>query len=75
MQSLEIKWLPNFRLAPGAEVNGVERDAKHVRWNEAELRCAISDEANDDAIDGRHNPSLPITSPHKNGRNNGKHAR
>jgi hypothetical protein len=47
--------------APGAEIYGVERDAEHVGRNEAELRGAESDHADDCAVDSGQNPALPAT--------------
>jgi hypothetical protein len=61
--------------APGAEIYRVERNAKHVGRNEAELRGAESDHADDSAVDSGQNPALPTTLAQQDGRRNCKNAR
>jgi hypothetical protein len=50
-----------FRLAPTANIKNVQSNAEKIRRNKAELRRAEPDQANDDAIDRRKNPTLPTT--------------
>ena len=48
-----------FFEAPGNEIAGVEGDAKEIGGNEAELRGANSDDADDGAVDSGDDPALP----------------
>ena len=51
--------------APSDQVAGVESDAEKIGRNEAELRSADADNANDGAIDRGDDPALPEFAPEK----------
>ena len=72
---MEKMGLRCVRSPPGAQIEPVEDDAEHVRGNEAQLRSAQPDDANDDAVDGCQNPAFPMSFAHENRRKNGKDAR
>ncbi len=52
--------------APGNKIAGVEGDAKEIGGNEAELRCANSDDADYGAVKSGNDPALPefLTNEH-----------
>jgi hypothetical protein len=52
--------------APGNKIAGVEGDTKEIGGNEAELRCANSDNADYGAVESGHDPALPefLTNEH-----------
>ena len=50
----------SFWFSPGAQIESVERDAKQIGGNKSELRGAKTDDANDGAVDGCENPTLPV---------------
>ena len=51
----------SFWFSPGAEIECVERNAEQIGGNKAELRGTETDDANDGAVDGGENPTLPVT--------------
>jgi len=60
--------------APVDEVAGVESNAKQIRGHETELRGADTDDTDDGAIDGGHDPALPEFLANQQGRENGQNA-
>lgn len=60
---------------PGDKVARVESDAEEIRGNEAELRGAYADDADDSAVNGSHDPTLPQFPAEEEGSENGEHAR
>jgi len=58
-------WVLLFE-APGNKITGVEGDAKEIGGNEAELRCANSDNADYGAVESGNDPALPefLTNEH-----------
>lgn len=62
------------REAPGAEIDGVERDAEEIGGNEAELGGAGSNDADDGAIDGADHPALPELLAEQDGAENCQNA-
>lgn len=61
--------------APGEEVAGVEGDADEIRGDETELRGAHADDADQGAVDGGNDPTLPESFPKQNRAENREHAR
>ncbi len=61
--------------APSDKVAGVESDAEEIRGNEAELRRAYADDADDSAVNGSHDPALPEFPTEENGAENRENAR
>jgi hypothetical protein len=49
------------RLAPGAQVQGIQPDAEDIRRDETELGGPQTDEAQNHAIDCRQKPTFPAT--------------
>jgi hypothetical protein len=60
--------------APMEEIAGVKGDAQEIGGDEAELSGADTDEANDRAIYGGHDPALPQFSADENRTDDGQHA-
>jgi len=60
--------------APVPDIVGVEREAKKIGRNEAELSGSGRNDADDDAIGAGDHPTLPDFSSDKNGGKNGKNA-
>ena len=56
--------------SPGAQVYGIQCNAKYVGGNEPQLRSPEANEANDHAIDCRQHPSFPAPSSDQNRRTN-----
>ena len=71
---LQVVPLRYLGFAPGAKVYRVQRDAEQVGGNEAELRRPESDQAENYAIHGGKNPTLPTAPPHQNRGTDGKNA-
>lgn len=61
-------------LAPAENVVGIECDTKHVGWNEAQLGGVERDFADQNAVDGREEPSLPALLAEEDGGGDGEHA-
>lgn len=62
------------REAPGAEIDGVKRDAEEIGGDEAELGGADADDANYGAINRADDPALPELFAEENGTENGQNA-
>ncbi len=62
-------------IAPPADVVCINRKAEDVGGDEAYLGSAKGDHADDDAIDGCKDPSVPVVASDKDGGDNGEHAR
>lgn len=60
--------------APVEEVAGIKRDAEEIGGDEAELRGAEADDANDSAVDRSHDPALPQFSADEHRTDDGQHA-
>jgi hypothetical protein len=60
--SVRYRQSVNFRFSPGAQVHPIECDAEKICRNEAELRSAKANHANDDAVHCGENPTFPATS-------------
>lgn len=60
--------------APGAEVDGIEGDAKEICGDEAELGGAGANDAYNGAIDGADHPALPELLAEQDGAENGQNA-
>ena len=61
--------------APSDKVARVEGDAEEIRGNEAELRRAYADNADDSAVNGSHDPTLPEFPAEEDGAENSENAR
>ena len=57
---------------PVDEVAGVEGDAKDIGGDKSELGGANSDDTDDGAIDGGHDPALPEFLANQHGGENGQ---
>ena len=60
---------------PIDEVGSVERDAKEIRGDETELGRADANHADNSAVDGGDNPTLPELLAEENGAEDGQDAR
>lgn len=60
--------------APVAQIPGIQGNAEDICRNEAELSGTYADDAEQDAVDGGHNPAKPQLAANHDGRNHGKHA-
>jgi hypothetical protein len=61
--------------APPDKVASVESDAEEIRGNEAELRRAHADDADDSAVYRSHDPTLPEFPAEEDGAKNRENAR
>ena len=61
--------------APGAEIDSVKGDAEEIGGDEAELRRANADHADDDAVNRGDHPALPKLLAEQDGPDNGQNAR
>ena len=61
--------------APTDKVASVESDAEEIRGDEAELRGAYADDADDSAVNGSDDPTLPQFPAEEDGGENGENAR
>ena len=71
-------WCPRWRHAPAEapsdKVASVESDAEEIRGDEAELRGAHANDADDRAVHRGHHPALPELPAKENGGEDGEHA-
>lgn len=63
------------RETPGAEIDGVKRDAEEIGGDETELGSAQANDTNDGTVDGGDNPALPELLAEQDGAENGQNAR
>ena len=62
------------RPAPGSQVVGANPNAEQIGGNEAKLRGLVADETHHQAVDGAHDPTLPMTLADEDGRRNCENA-
>jgi hypothetical protein len=59
---------------PRADIVGVQSDTQQIRGNEAELRGAHGDDANDNAVHAGDQPAVPDAASDQDGREDREHA-
>lgn len=62
------------RSSPRPEIVRIECDAERVCWNESKLSGSHTNNANQETVHSRYDPSMPQLLAHQNRRRNGKHA-